>query len=921
MKSFGQAVLWMAVFLTPAWAQIPFTVQPLGGINNVDWSITNYVDVDPTNGWQDYTGAAGDVVFSYNGHDAIDFALPNFAAMDRGVPVYAVADGTVSFVEDRQYDRCSNNCSVDKYNGIRITHSNGFETGYYHLARNSALVNDGDTVVAGQQIGLVGSAGNSSDPHLHFVVKSNGFPIETYLSPAIFWSNPLPYAGDGVRVIDNGFTRLDQDFPQLRDRPSNNDVIFQSDGQNQQIRFWSQIHSLEASDVVVYQLTDPNGASQIISQPHARMNWGWLEQNFTLPSTPATGVWELEMRINGIHARTDDFTVVAAPQTRTWANTLGGSYWSSTANWGGGVVPGAGDDVSIAPSDGITRSIIYDSAGPTLKSLVLDLTGPGSGYTTFYNEGNDIALIDTLTVGDQGRGWFRQFGGRVTTANPALDVNIGVNGFSAGFYEMHSTANSNAALHVARNLVLGGAILAQGTFNQNSGTTTTVGHTDVAHAFGSYGTYNLSGGTLNVGGILYVGNGGQGVLTVTGSSQLITNTGTRIGYGPLSHGTMTIDGARTFWDRVPGSDSTVVVGHEGTGTLNIRNGATVNTGSVILGEFASGTGTVNVSGSTQWNTRLIVGEAGIGNLNITENARVETDSTLTIGDLTGSHGTVVVDGHSNGHNSVLITEADMWVGYQGSGRVTVSNDASLHAHSLRIGVVTGVGRLSVLSGGDVFVSDTTYLGLLGTLDGDSYISSNIRNNGVVYPSTSPTDPGTLTVSGSYTQEASGLLRISLASDSDFSQLSTVPLGSLMLNGTLYVDTINGFSPFQGEVFQILNSNNISGTFSFLQLPALSSGLYWYTNDLYTTGTIRVAGNGVDGDFTSDGYVDNRDYIVWRKGKGSQAHYSQWRANFGRESTGAGSSVSVPEPAAATLFIGALMAAMVRIRSSRSKSRC
>jgi hypothetical protein len=263
----------------------------------------------------------------------------------------------------------------------------------------------------------------------------------------------------------------------------------------------------------------------------------------------------------------------------------------------------------------------------------------------------------------------------------------------------------------------------------------------------------------------------------------------------------------------------------------------------------------------------------------------------------------------------------MWIGYIGSGRVTITNDASLHAASLRIGVSSGVGRLSVLSGGYVVVSGTTYVGLQGKLDGDSRISCDIvRNSGVVHPATSPTDPGTLVVGGDYIQEASGALRISLASDSDYSQLSTFTNNSMTLNGTLYVETLGGFAPYQGEVFQILNSNNISGTFSFLQLPALSSGLYWYTNDLYTTGTIRVGGNGVDGDFTSNGYVDSSDYVVWRRGQGSQAQYDQWRANFGRVSTGAGTSVTVPEPTAATLFIAALMAAMVCGRSSRPTSR-
>jgi hypothetical protein len=38
------------VFSTQAWAQIPFTVQPMGGTYNTDWTIVNDVDLDPGNG-------------------------------------------------------------------------------------------------------------------------------------------------------------------------------------------------------------------------------------------------------------------------------------------------------------------------------------------------------------------------------------------------------------------------------------------------------------------------------------------------------------------------------------------------------------------------------------------------------------------------------------------------------------------------------------------------------------------------------------------------------------------------------------------------------------------------------------------------------------------------------------------------------
>jgi murein DD-endopeptidase MepM/ murein hydrolase activator NlpD len=61
-------------------------------------------------------------------------------------------------------------------NYVVIAHPGGYSSLYGHLS--SALVSQGDTVAQGQQIGVEGSTGMSTGPHLHFEVRLNGEPVD-----------------------------------------------------------------------------------------------------------------------------------------------------------------------------------------------------------------------------------------------------------------------------------------------------------------------------------------------------------------------------------------------------------------------------------------------------------------------------------------------------------------------------------------------------------------------------------------------------------------------------------------------------------------------------------------------------------------------------------------------------------------------
>ena len=93
-------------------------------------------------------------------HQGVDLPLKT------GDPVYATFTGKVR---------------VSKYWGafgnlVVIRHDNGLETFYAHLSKRNVEV--GDWVNAGDVIGLGGSTGRSTGPHLHFETRHNGFAFD-----------------------------------------------------------------------------------------------------------------------------------------------------------------------------------------------------------------------------------------------------------------------------------------------------------------------------------------------------------------------------------------------------------------------------------------------------------------------------------------------------------------------------------------------------------------------------------------------------------------------------------------------------------------------------------------------------------------------------------------------------------------------
>lgn len=95
-------------------------------------------------------------------HAGLDFPVPH------GTPILASAAGTVIFAG---YN------SGGYGNLVVVQHPYGYTTWYAHMSKVQSTV--GQTVTAGTQLGLVGSTGNSTGPHLHFEIRQ----YDTHLDP------------------------------------------------------------------------------------------------------------------------------------------------------------------------------------------------------------------------------------------------------------------------------------------------------------------------------------------------------------------------------------------------------------------------------------------------------------------------------------------------------------------------------------------------------------------------------------------------------------------------------------------------------------------------------------------------------------------------------------------------------------------
>ena len=220
----------------------------------------------------------------------------------------------------------------------------------------------------------------------------------------------------------------------------------------------------------------------------------------------------------------------------------------------------------------------------------------------------------------------------------------------------------------------------------------------IGYSHGATGVVTVDGpgSTWTNGGSIRVGESGTGTVNITGGG---TVSCTKSTYGPSigclsgSMGMVTVEGAGSTLT----SESGVLIGVDGCGTLNIRSGGAVrNNVSAYLGYGTGSTGAATVDGAdSSWTSSgsMEVGLTGSGTLDIIGGGTVN-NSYGFIGDNPGSSGVARVDGS----NSTWTNSGDLFVGKGGHGTLTISGGGTVNNNRGSIGAVPGATGVVTVTG-------------------------------------------------------------------------------------------------------------------------------------------------------------------------------------------------------------------------------
>gem|GEM_PF-576382 len=284
------------------------------------YGISNFVDEANGSGTLDYNCGSR----TYDGHNGTDIFLwpfPWHKMNNNEVEIIAAASGTIVARYDGNFDQqCAWNNNAQG-NGIVVQHNDGSRAWYWHMKKFSLTTKGvGATVSAGEYLGVVGSSGISTGPHLHFeVYNSNNQVIDPWGGPCNYkggqswWSGQKPYTDPKVNKLMTHHTM--PSMPNCGPDVLNASNTFQA---GDLVYFATYYRDQQFNALSSYSVIQPNGVVWKTWTHNAPASYtaSWWIWNHYLPSNAQAGTWKFRVTFNG-QTTTHDFTVGACPAPST----------------------------------------------------------------------------------------------------------------------------------------------------------------------------------------------------------------------------------------------------------------------------------------------------------------------------------------------------------------------------------------------------------------------------------------------------------------------------------------------------------------------------------------------------------------------------------------------------------------------------
>ncbi len=298
-----------------AFVSFGWPLRQAAGYNDPGYyGISNFVDHDPSNSdshnnWvEDYNcGMRSYDVAGYN-HAGVDIFLWPFSwtkVNNNAVEIIAAAAGIIiGKIDGNPHTNCSFNS--DQWNAVYLQHSDGSVTWYGHM-KNGSLTpkNIGAFVAKGEYLGVVGSSGNSTGPHLHFeVYDPSDNLIDPYAGPCnslnsnSWWDSQKPYYESRVNKLMTHFAA-----PVFNDCPAPATINESNQfDPGDVVYFATYYQDQRAGQVSQYRIRRPDGSifdswTHSTSVSHYAASWWWWSR--AIPASGPQGAWAFEVTFQG----------------------------------------------------------------------------------------------------------------------------------------------------------------------------------------------------------------------------------------------------------------------------------------------------------------------------------------------------------------------------------------------------------------------------------------------------------------------------------------------------------------------------------------------------------------------------------------------------------------------------------------------